>query len=209
MNHVPLQRVGPLACLPEVLKDLCVSPEAAFAGSGIAPDALQPDARLAYTALIGLLERSAVVARCPHLGLLVGGRSDHRALGQVGEMMASAPTLGDAFRDYVGVQIGYSRGAVVYLQRSGDDCLIGYGLYAASGGRQVHDLVAAMGVNLVRSLTGGQVQARHVLIGAGRPSQLAHHRKILRAPILFDQEHTGVVIAGGDMDHPLPGAHAG
>ncbi len=83
---------------------------------------------LAIPILAALLERSAVVARCPHLGLLIGARNDHRSLGRIGEMMASAPTLGDAFRDYVGLQIGYSRGAVVYLQNAGDDALIGYGL---------------------------------------------------------------------------------
>lgn len=208
MNHVPLQRVGPLACLPEVLGDLGASVEAAFAGSGISPDVLQPDARLPYPALIGLLEKAALVAGCPHLGLLVGARNDHRALGPVGEMMACAPTLGDAFRDYVGVQIGYSRGAVVYLQRSGDDYLVGYGLYTGGIGRQVHDLVAAMGVNFVRSLTGGQVQPRQVLLGTEPPARLAHHRNLLRAPVLFDQEHTGILIAGRDMGHPLPGAHA-
>lgn len=207
MSHIPLQRVGPLAFLPAVLRDLDVSLESAFAGSGITADALQPDARMAYSDLVTLLERSAVVARCPHLGLLVGARSDYRALGPVGEMMACAPTLGDAFRDYVSVQIGYSRAALVYLQRVGDDFLIGYGLYAAGGlGRQVHDLVAAMGVNLVRSLTGGQVQPLRVLISAATPARASDYRQVLRATALFDQEHTGLIIAGRDMELPLPGA---
>lgn len=207
MANVPSQRVGPLAVLPAVLEALGVDVEEAFAGSGIAPAALVPDARFAFSTLVGLLERSAVLARCPHLGLLVGARTDHGSLGIVGEMMACAPTLGDAFRDYVGVQIGYSRGAVVYLQTVGEDYLVGYGLYAAGcSGRVVQDLVVAMGCNMVRVLTGGKAQPAEVLLGTTRPANLSPYRSILKTDVVFDQEQTGIVIAARDIALPLPGA---
>ncbi|WP_139282555.1 AraC family transcriptional regulator [Pseudoxanthobacter soli] len=193
--------------LPAVLEALGVDVEEAFADSGIAPAALVPDARFAFSALVGLLERSAILARCPHLGLLVGARTDHGSLGIVGEMMACAPTLGDAFRDYVGVQIGYSRGAVVYLQTVGEDYLVGYGLYAAGcSGRVVQDLVVAMGCNMVRVLTGGRAQPAEVLLGTTRPANLSPYRSILKTDVVFDQEQTGIVIAARDIDLPLPGA---
>lgn len=208
MTNVPSQRVGPVAALPALLGELGVSLDEAFAGSGIAPHELLPEARFAYPALVGLIERGARLARCPHLGLLLGARSDHRALGPVGEMMASAPTLGDAFRDYVGLQIGYSRGAVVYLQRLGDDYLIGYGLYDAGTGvgRQIHDLVVAIGCNMVRALTAGRAQPLRVLECVGPPDNLSAYRSVLKTSVVFDQEQTGVVISGHDMAMPLPGA---
>ncbi|MBS7538879.1 AraC family transcriptional regulator [Ancylobacter lacus] len=208
MKNVPSQRVGPVAELPALLGELGVSLEEAFAGSGLTPEALQPEARLPFPALAGLIEHSARLARCPHLGLLLGARNDHRALGIIGEMMACAPTLGEALRDYVGLQLGYSRGAVAYLQRSGDDAIIGYGLYDAGAGRdrQVYDLVVAMGCNLVRSLSGGKAQPVRALQCVGPPDNPALYRSLLKTAISFDQEQTGLVVAGRDMALPLPGA---
>ncbi|GGF82357.1 AraC family transcriptional regulator [Azorhizobium oxalatiphilum] len=208
MDDVPSQRVGPVAHLPALLTELGVSLDEAFASSGLTPDHLQPEARLPYPTLIALLEHCAVLARCPHLGLLLGARSDHAALGAIGDMMACAPTLGDAFRDYVGLQIGYSRGAAVYLQPFGDDTLIGYGLYdpGTGPGRQIHDLVIAVGCNMVRALTGGRVQPLRALVCAALPDTLAPYRKALRTPMAFDQEQTAIVIGRADLDLPLPGA---
>ncbi|WP_231711606.1 AraC family transcriptional regulator ligand-binding domain-containing protein [Xanthobacter dioxanivorans] len=146
------------------------------------------------------------MARCPHLGLLVGARNDHRALGPIGEMMASAPTLGDAFRDYVGLQISYSRGAMVYLQNIGDDTLLGYGLYAFPGaGRQINDLVLAIGCNMVRSLTGGRADPLSTPASVGQPINIAPYRSALKTTTLFDQEHTAVEVSARDMALPLPG----
>jgi len=207
LTSVPLQRVGPVAALPGLLGELGVSLEEACAGSGIAPNDLAPEVRLPYPALIGLLERSAALARCPQLGLLLGARCDHLSLGAIGEMMAAAPTLGDAFSDYVGLQIGYSRGATVYLQRSGEDFVLGYGLYDSRTGpsRQIHDLVAALGCNMVRALTGGRGQVLRVLACISPPESLAAHRSVLKATVHFDQEQTAVVISARDMALPLPG----
>jgi len=207
LPHVQTQRVGPVAELPGLLGELGVNLEEACAGTGIAPADLVPEARAPYAALVRLLERSAALARCPHLGLLVGARCDHRMLGVVGDMMACAPTLGEAFSDYVGVQLGYSRGAVVYLQRSGEDYVVGYGLYDSRTGpsRQVHDLIVAIGCNMVRSLTGGRAQVLRVLECVGPPETQAPHRSVLKATTLFDQEHTGIVLSARDMALPLPG----
>lgn len=155
-----LQRVGPVAELPRLLDELGVDVAEAFDGSGLDPRDLKPEARVAYPTLIALMERSAAVARRPFLGLLLGARSDHRSLGVIGEMMASAPTLGDALRDYVEMQIGYSRSAVVYLQIVEGSHFIGYGLHDndVNPSRQIHDLVLAVGCNMLRSLTDGRAQ---------------------------------------------------
>ncbi|MDR6952391.1 AraC-like DNA-binding protein [Ancylobacter sp. 3268] len=198
-----------MAALPGLLGKLGVALDEAFAGSGIEPDQLDAEARFPYPSLIGLLERCATVSGCPHLGLLLGARNDHRALGVIGEMMASAPTLGEAFRDYVGLQIGYSRGAVVYLQRAGDDYVVGYGLYDAGTGhgRQVHDLVVAIGCNMVRALTGGRGQVLRTLECVGPPENMPVYRNLLKTTALFDQEQTGIVLSARDMALALPGAN--
>lgn len=180
----------------------------AFAVSGIDPDSLHPEARFAYPSLLALLERAAVVAGRPSLGLLLGARSDHRDLGLIGDMMASAPTLGDAFRDYIEMQIGYSRSAVVYLQRVEGCHAIGYGLHDVdvTPGRQIHDMVVAIGCNIVRALTGGRVQPLRTLECVSQPDDLDLYRKILKTTATFDQEQTRILLALEDMASPLPGA---
>lgn len=203
-----LQRVGPVAELPGLLGELGTNVAEAFEGSGLDPCDLKPEARISYPSLIGLMERAAVVSRCPSLGLLTGARSDHRALGVIGELMASAPTLGDALRDYVEMQIGYSRSAVVYLQIVEGDHFIGYGLHDndVSPSRQIHDLVVAIGCNMLRSLTGGRVQPLRTLECVSRPDDPDLYRKVLKAPATFDQEQTAVLLRTDDMAIPLPGA---
>lgn len=202
--------MGPIAALPVLLVELGADLDEAFEGTGIRPEDLTPEARFPYPALIALVEQSAAVSDCAHLGLLLGARNDHRALGAVGEMMASAATLGDALRDYIGLQIGYSRGASVYLQSDGDDYLVGYGLYDAGAqtGRQVYDLVVALGCGMVRGLTGGRIQPLRTVACVGRPENPALYRSTLRLSPLFDQERTGILLSREAMATPLPGANA-
>ncbi|MFG1360574.1 AraC family transcriptional regulator [Xanthobacter pseudotagetidis] len=207
MQRTPLQRVGPLAHLPELLRELAVPLDDVFAGSGIAPQDLVPEARLPMPALIGLLEGAARCSGRADIGLRLGARLDHRELGIVGEMMSRAPTLGDALRDYVGLQIGYSRSATVYLQRHADTYTLGYGIYdGPSRGRQIYDLVLAIGCNLVRNLTGGKARPAQVLQCCRPPPDTAAHFGVLRAPALFDQEQTCIILSAADMALPLPGA---
>ncbi len=209
MASYQLQRVGPVAELPGLLRELGANVAEAFDGSGFDPCDLKPEARVPYPSLIGLMERAAVVSRCPSLGLLTGARSDHRALGVIGEMMASAPTLGDALRDYVEMQIGYSRSAVVYLQIVEGSHFIGYGLHdnGVNPTRQVHDLVVAVGCNMLRSLTGGRVQPLRTVASVSQPGDPDLYRKVLKAPTTFDREQTGVFMRTDDMAMPLPGAN--
>lgn len=208
MRDVPTQRVGPLAQLPELLAKLGVPLEDALAGTGIGADQLVPEARASLPALIAVLEQSATLARCGDLGLRLGTRQDLAFLGVMGEMMRRAPTLGDALRDYVGLQVGYSRGAVVYLQRIGDDFAFGYGVYqtAEPFGRQVYDLVIALGCTIVRELTGGQAKPLRLLQCCAPPEAPARYAAMLKAPVLFDQEQTCIVVSAADMRRPLPGA---
>ena len=51
------------------------------------------------------------------------------------------------------------------------------------------------------------MQPLRVLISAGPPARPSDYRHVLKAPLLFDQEHTGLLIAGRSMETALPGAH--
>lgn len=169
-----------------------------------------PEARFPLPMLLGVLEQAARVAGTPHLGLMLGARHHESALGVVGEMMARAATLGEALKDYVGMQLAYSRGATVYLQRVGGEYAIGYGVYdqQSAGSRQLYDLVVAVGCNLVRNLTGGAARPVRVLQCCRPPADPGYYTGVLKAPIAFDQEQTCIIISAADMALSLPRADA-
>lgn len=210
VQRTPMQRVGPIAHVPALLSEFGGSLDEALAETGLAPQDLVPEARLPMTSLVRLLERAARLTGRADFGLRLGERADHLSLGLIGEMMARAPTLGDALRDYVGLQIGYSRSATVYLQRHGDHVAIGYGIYdgPSPGGRQVYDLVTAVGCNMVRTLTAGKARPVRVLQCCRPPREGAAHVAVLRVPVQFDQEQTCIVLPAADLALPLPTANA-
>ena len=182
--------------------------EAVLEGLDIGLDSLHPDTFVPLSQALQILRRSAELTGCQHLGLMIGARFDHRGLGRIGGLMAHAPTLGEALRDFVGWQIGNSRAAAVYLHRIDGGFVLGYGVYDrhSAGAAQLYDLEVAVGCNFVRALSGGRAQPEAILFSHRPPVDLAPYRRLLRAPFLFDQNQTGLILTESSMDARNPGA---
>jgi heat shock protein HslJ len=199
------QRVGPLVELPGLLRDLDVDVDAVFEGSGVSPGSLSPDLRLPFPDLLDLLdllERAARISGFPHIGLLLGLRFDVTSHhGLIGALMQTAPTLKQALVDFATWQPGYSSGAIVYLNRLGDEYELGYGTYAVSspGTRVLYDLVAGVGRCMVRQLTGGSVGPIEAHFTHGAEEDGAIYGRLLRMPARFNQPRTGVILKAADM----------
>ncbi len=203
-----LQRLGPIAELPAVLGNFGVSVEEVIKGTGVARADLVSESRVPMRVAGAILDRAAALTGRPEIGLILGSRCDHRALGSIGELMASAPTLRDAVEDYIGLQMGYSRAASVSLQRFGGDYAIAYGLYHgfSQGVRQVYDIAIAMACMITRSLTGGRARVAKVLLSTREPADPSPYVQVMGVLPLFDQEQSCVVVREHDMALPLPGA---
>jgi AraC-like DNA-binding protein len=106
----------------------------------------------------------------------------------------------------VSLQPGYSSGATVYLSRFGPDVLFGYGIYdrTSPGSAQLYDCVLAFGCNFVRELTRGELEPMEVVFCHREPRDLAPYRRILKAPLRFNQPQAGIVLSGDLIDRPLP-----
>ncbi|SHG58401.1 AraC-type DNA-binding protein [Kaistia soli DSM 19436] len=205
------QRVGPVAGLAALMAELGSDPDAACRSVGICVDDLDPDNRLPFALIVQLLDRSAQLAGCPHLGLLLGMRYDHRSLGVVGALMSHAPTLSVALDDFVGSQISNSRGAVVYLHRLGTDYALGYGIYDRQlpGASQIYDLGLAIGCNLVRTLTNGRFWPTEVLIGHSPSDDIRPYAEFFKVPIRFNQNQSCVIISGEALTAKVEDADTG
>jgi hypothetical protein len=203
------QRVGPLVELPGLLRDLDVDVDAVFEGSGVSPGSLSPDLRLPFPDLLDLFERAARISGFPHIGLLLGLRFDLTSHhGLIGALMQTAPTLKQALVDFATWQPGYSSGAIVYLNRLGEEYELGHGTYAVSapGTRVLYDLVVGVGSCMVRQLTGGSVGPIEAHFTHGAEEDGAIYGRLLRMPARFNQPRTGVILQAAAMGTAPPGA---
>jgi AraC-like DNA-binding protein len=211
-NHMKaMQRLGPLAEIPLLLNEFGRQIEEVVKGLRIEPAIFEdPENRIPYPVVGRLLERCAALTTCRYFGLVLGSRYDHRALGVPGALMRNAPDLGTALSAFCALQNANSQGAAAYLRRAGDQVIFGYGAYepATVGHAQIYGLSLAIGVNMVRALTGGTVEPVEVLLSARPPTDVNPYGPILKSPVRFNQPETGIVLHHSALLAPIPGASA-
>jgi AraC-like DNA-binding protein len=208
---VPFQRIiGPLAEVPALLASMGADSAKAFAGLNIGPSDLAIGNLVPYSEILKLLANAARITDYPHFGLLLGQKHDHTSLGLLGQLMANAPTLGEALRDYVNWQIGLSRAAAAYLYRGGDYFSFGYGIYEREvpGSWQVYDLTITVGLNMVASLSGGMAAPEEILICHRAPKDRRPYEQILRTIPRFDQSQNSLILSEQALRSRVPGANA-
>ena len=73
------QRMAALVGLPALAAEFGVRLEDILVGLPLSPAVFESDEnRIPYGLACQVLERAALLTRCPHLGLLLGSRLDHR-----------------------------------------------------------------------------------------------------------------------------------
>src|SRR6056297_1115538 len=197
LHQVSTQRVGPLSELSAVLQGLGADVYEVFEGSGVDPWSVKPDLRMGFPELLDLLERAARISGCPHIGLLFGLRFEVvKHHGIIGELMHSAPTLKQAFVDCVTWQLGYSSGAIVYLNQLDDEYAFGYGTYEVSsqGTRVLYDVIVCIAARMVHELSGGKAKVVEAHFAHSGSADSATYERLLRLPVRFNQNRTGVLV---------------
>jgi AraC-like DNA-binding protein len=203
--------VGPLSELPSVLHDLGADVEAIFEGSGIDPDMISPDLRMPFPDLLKLLDRAARISGCPHLGLLFGARFEVvKHHGLIGELMHTAPTLKQALVDCVTWQLGYSSGAIVYLNNLGNEYAFGYGTYetSAPSTRVLYDVIVCIALRMVHELSNGTVKPIEAHFAHSQDTDPTTYRRLLKLPVLFNQNRTCIIVDKSAMRIIPPHANA-
>jgi AraC-like DNA-binding protein len=128
--------------------------------------------------------------------------------GIIGELMHTAPTLKQAFVDCVTWQLGYSSGAIVYLNQLGDEYAFGYGSYEVSspGTRVLYDVIVCIAIRMVHELSNGIVKPVEVRLAHGEDADLALYRRLLKLPVRFNQSRTCVIVDASAMQFKPPQA---
>jgi AraC-like DNA-binding protein len=202
-------RVGPIAAIPELLREWGVDP--ADVGAAVGIDARlfdDPDNTIPF-AVGGRLFRECVLrSGCPHFGLLVGMRSTPSSLGVLSHLMQHSPDVGEALRNLVVYLQLQDRGAVpIFAVREGS-ALFGYTIYEKGvvAVDQIYDAVMAIAWNILRDLCGPKFGISEVLFQHTAPEDEDAYRRFFNAPLRFDSDQTALVFPATWLDHPIVGA---
>jgi AraC-like DNA-binding protein len=202
----PVQRVGPMAGLPDVLARYGVPLPDVLAGLPVTKSDLRFDAFLPIRLITEILNRSAARTGQP-IGLLLGKAHNHLSLGPVGQVMSYCDTLGMAITTFVGLQIANSTAGAAHLTPVGDDYALGFGLLGPDlGTGHIYDISMAVGCNMLRDLTGGAVAPLEILLSRPMPADLAPYRELANCPVRFNQTHTCLILSRRSLEVRLPTA---
>lgn len=205
------QRMAALVGLPALAAEFGVTLEQILDGLPLSREAFGSDEnRIPYGLACEVLERAAALTGCPHLGLLLGARFDHRCMGISGRWMQNAPTLEAALTGFIALQSTATRGATAYLHRMGEHCVFGYGAFdrSAVGCMQIYATVMPVAVNFIRSLTGGKARMHEILFTFRKPMDVRPYEAFFGVTVRFGQPQTAVVMSHSSLGLAIPGARA-
>ena len=121
------QRVGGLAALPDVLRELGADPAVLLARAGLPPDALvAPEQRAPFGAVLSLLADAARETGCAHLGLLVGQRWRIAVTGLAGDLAWCSETVQQALETFTVYHRLNSTGGAATFTRLAHSALLGF-----------------------------------------------------------------------------------
>jgi AraC-like DNA-binding protein len=185
------QRVGPLAEIPGLLRELGLRPAAVLRRAGLPSRALnERDSRIPFATAGRLLAICTRITGRPDFALLAAQRWRLAHIGLVGELMASCATVGQALECFAAFHWMNASGAAVFLRPDDGFRTFGYAIYEpgmTEGVHEAYDLTMAIGVQMLRELTGNPAWAPlRVHLARPRPADVAPYRRFFRAPVLFN-----------------------
>ena len=205
-NEEASHRVGLLAGIPGLLRELGTDPAEVAASAGLDPDGLDAiENRIPFVAMGRLLHSCAVKTGCQHFALLVGQRTRLSHLGLPGQLARHSPTLGAAIRTFAVYEHLDSQGMATFLLEKDGIATIGPVVYqkGAEHGDQIYDLYIAATLSIMRELCGARWRPERVLFSHSKPTDAGLFRRAFQAPCQFNAERTALVVPASVLDHRL------
>jgi AraC-like DNA-binding protein len=203
------QRVGPLAELPSLLRELGADPTEVVASAGLDLEALSVlENRIPYVAAGRLLHECVVKTGCPHFALLLGQRTRLSHLGLPGQLVQHSPTLGAAIRTYAVYQHLDTQGMAKFLLEEHGLATLGNIVYQAGTEHvdQIYDLDVAATLSVIRELCGSHWRPERVLFSHSKPIDVGPYQRFFQAPCRFDSERTALVFPDTMLQQRIAGA---
>lgn len=203
-----LQRAGPMAYLASLLRGSGVAPDdvTRACNSDIDLDGVAADQFLPLPALMKIMATAVQLTGDELLPVKLGEHYRWHNHGIIHRLGLTAPTLRHALLDFCEWQRLYSQAAVVYFHKVGEDFVLGYGLHVAprETARHLYAVSARVGANCISDLTRGAVIPVEIQLCVSPPHDVVAIQRHFNCPVRFNQSQCAVVIAGRDVDYPMP-----
>jgi AraC-like DNA-binding protein len=209
-NEQASQRVGGLAEIPNLLRELGADTTEVLTSAGIERNALDSlENRIPYVAVGPLLHECVVQTGCEHFSLLLGQRMRLSHLGLLGRLLRHSPTLGSALRTFAVYQHIYSQGMAKFLLEKDDMATLGNIVYQAGTEHvdQIYDIDIAATLSVIRELCGAHWRPERVLFSHAKPSDVGPYRRFFQAPCRFDCERTALILPAIMLEERLTDAN--
>jgi AraC-like DNA-binding protein len=198
-------RVGSVLAIPAVLRSLGADPAEVLAEQGLEPTVFDsPDNRISQAVRSRLLAHCAARTGCSHFGLLVCEQVGLSSLGLVGLLAKYSPDVATALRSIARHLHLHSRGAAVELVVDGEQALLTLGLPDFVATEQLGDGGTAMLLNIMRDLCGRSWTPAEACFAHRQPDDVEAYRRVFQAPLRFDADRYGLVVAVRWLGRQLP-----
>lgn len=178
-------------------------PDIMLRAAHIDPQALgDPDRLISYVAFIDLLERTATETRCREFGLRLSQRQGLPTLGPVGLLARQEPDVRRAVAAVIRYLHLHAEGLVVSLEETAERArlVLDFAIPGLRSTRQVVELSVGMAVNMQRALCGARWNPDGVYFSHEGPADTSVHQRLLRAPVRFDWEFSGIEFPAEMLD---------
>ena len=188
-------RIGTVAALPAVLRDLGVDPNEVLTEAGLALKLFDDsDNVISYACRSHLLEACVAKTGCRHFGLLLGQQVGLSSLGLVGYLVQNSPDVASALCNLRHYSHLHVQGGEVILMRDERLAFLGYRICQSrvEASTQIYDGANAIAFNILRKLCGRNWAPTKVCFCHRKPIDLEPFNQFFWAPLRFDSKQNGV-----------------
>lgn len=163
-----------------------------------------PAQHIPVTAVVDLLEDSAVASRCSTFGLLMAEARALSDFGPISLLLSHQPTLRSALKTIMEYRHLLNESLAMYIEDTGRTTLIREEVVIEGrpAARQATELAVGVLLLIFRTLMGPNWHPQAVHFTHAPAEDLQVYRRLFHCPIHFDSEFNGLACATADLDRP-------
>jgi len=206
-----LVRASALNGIRPTVDELGGDTDAILHNTGLTDAEGDPDSWISYRSFLLLLEEASRATDCPYFGLRLSQRQDIGILGAVGFVMQQAPDLRTALRELATHFAHHNQGATISLKV--EEGIAHWRFTCKLEGyapmRQQGDLVAGLGVDLMRLLWNPKWAPSALYLPHASPQDTRPYKARFNCPIFFDWDSMIMAFDPVILDSPIKSANPG
>ncbi len=167
------------------------------------------DGRLPIDVDLALWGAAPLLSGDEHFGLHAGEEMRPAALDVLGYSLASSGSVGEAFRRLVRYNRVLHDAAYLDLVPGPEEALIEFSLTPEGTPRQQAEFSFTVFLSFCRYATGVDVTPLRVEFSHHAPADTSEHKRIFRAPLVFERARNALALPAPVLELPLLGANPG